>query len=75
MAGTTTKVDKTTLSEENNVSTALHGESVNLGLDVNALNGVGLEPSNVDLNVEVADATRSLALGQSIDSAKFTWRR
>lgn len=59
MTRTTTEVNETTLSEEDNVSAALHGKSVNLGLDVNALSGVGLKPSNVNLNVKVADATRS----------------
>ena len=56
MTGTTTEVDETTFSKEDNVSAALHGKSVNLGLDVNALSSVGLEPSNIDLNVEVTDA-------------------
>lgn len=56
MTGTASQVDQSTLGEEDNVSAGSHGESVNLGLDVYALDGVGLEPSNVNLDVEVADA-------------------
>lgn len=56
MAGTAAEVDESALGEEDDVSARLHGESVNLGLDVDGLDGVGLEPCNVDLNVEVADA-------------------
>jgi len=38
------------------VSAGSHGVSVNLGLDVGVSNGVGLEPRDVDLDVEVTDA-------------------
>ena len=38
------------------MASALHGEAVNLGLDVDALLGVCLEPGNVDLDIEVANA-------------------
>ena len=34
----------------------VHGEPGNLGLDVDDLFGVLLEPRNIDLDVEVADA-------------------
>jgi hypothetical protein len=57
VSGTTTQVDQSTLSEEDDVSAGSHGESVNLGLDVDGLDGVGLEPRNVDLDIEVADAS------------------
>lgn len=33
-----------------------HGESVNLGLDVDDRLGVSLEPCNVDFDIEVTDA-------------------
>lgn len=33
-----------------------HGEAVNLGLDVDGLLGVRLEPSNINLDVEVTNA-------------------
>lgn len=55
VAGSTAKVDQTTLSQEDDVAAAGHGESVDLGLDVLDRLGVGLEPSNIDLNVEVAN--------------------
>lgn len=51
----TAKVDKTALSQQDNVAAALHEEAVDLGLDVLGGLGVGLEPSDIDLNVEVAD--------------------
>ena len=55
VAGSTAKVDKTTLSEEDDVTAVGHQVAVDLGLDVLNGLGVGLEPSNIDLNVEVAD--------------------
>lgn len=33
-----------------------HGEAVNLGLDVGDRLGVGLQPGDVDLDIEMADA-------------------
>jgi hypothetical protein len=47
------KVDKTALGEEDNVAAVGEGEEVNLRLDVDVLDGVGLEPGNVDLDIEV----------------------
>ncbi len=32
-----------------------HQESINLGLDVDLFGAVGLEPSNIDFNIEVTD--------------------
>jgi hypothetical protein len=55
VASSTAKVDQTALSQEDDVTAAGHGESVDLGLDVLDRLGVGLEPGNVDLNVEVAN--------------------
>lgn len=55
VASGTAKVDKTALSEQDDVTARLHGEAVNLGLDGDLLDGVGLEPGNVDLNVEVTN--------------------
>ena len=49
------EVDKTTLSQENNVATVGHKEAVDLGLDVLDALGVGLQPSNIDLDVEVTN--------------------
>ena len=33
-----------------------HGESIDLGLDVDCLDGVLLQPSDIDFNVKVTDA-------------------
>lgn len=57
----TSQVNKTALSEQDDVSSALELEAVNLGLDVN-LGRVGNEPSNVDLNVEVANVAEDSIL-------------
>lgn len=56
MGGCLPKVDKSAFSKEDDVTSRFHGESVDLGLDVDGLLGVGLQPGNVDLNVEVTDA-------------------
>jgi len=55
VGGGTAKVDKTTFGEQDNVTTVLHEEAVDLRLDV--LNGfrVGFDPSYVDFNVEVTN--------------------
>lgn len=55
VASGTAQVDETTLGEEDDVAARSHGEAVDLGLDVLDALGVGLEPGNVDLNVEVAN--------------------
>lgn len=54
VAGGTAEVDKTTLSEEDDVL-AVQLVAVNLGLDVLDGLSVGLEPGNVDLNVEMTN--------------------
>jgi len=51
----TAEVDETALGEEDDVPAVLEEEAVNLGLDVLNAGSVGLEPGNVDLNVEVAN--------------------
>lgn len=55
MASSTAKVNETTLSKEDDVAAVGHQVTVNLGLDVLDGLGVGLEPGNVNLNVEVAN--------------------
>ena len=54
------KVNKTTLSKEDDVAARGHRVAINLGLDVDDLNGVLFEPRHIDLNVEVADARISV---------------
>ena len=67
VAGGASKVDKAALGEEDNVTAVGHGEAVNLGLDVHALLRVLLEPINIDLNIEVANAKgKPLVVGPSV---------
>jgi hypothetical protein len=53
VAGGASEVDKTSLSEEDDVAARRHGVAVDLGLDVGDLGGGLLEPSDVNLDVEV----------------------
>lgn len=52
------KVHETTFSKKDDVAARCHGETVNLGLDVHSLLGILLQPSNIDLNIEVTNATK-----------------
>jgi hypothetical protein len=61
------KVDKTALGEEDDVTAGLHGEAVDLGLDGDLLGGVGLEPGNVDLNVEVTNVADNGVLTHGLE--------
>jgi hypothetical protein len=54
VAGSTAKVDKTTLGEEDDVL-AVELVTVNLGLDVLDGLSVGLQPGDVNLNIEVTN--------------------
>ena len=54
------QVNETALGEEDDVTTIWHGETVDLGLDVGDGNSIGLEPGDIDFNVEVADAEKLL---------------
>ena len=57
MASSTTQVDKTTFSEQDNVVTALHGETIDLGLDVDTFNSVSLDIGDIDFDIEMANVT------------------
>lgn len=56
VASGASKVDETALSEEDDVTTISHGEAVDLGLHVDNLLSVRLQPSDIDLNIEMTDA-------------------
>lgn len=58
----TSQVDETSISQEDDVSAGGHGVTVDLGLDVDLLS-VGLEPGNIDLNVEVTNVGEDGILG------------
>jgi hypothetical protein len=55
VTGGTSQVDETTLGEEDDVAAVLHQESVDLGLDVLDALGILLQPSDINLNVEVTN--------------------
>jgi len=55
MPSSTSEVDETTFGEENDVPAGWHGEPVDLRLDVHDGHGILLQPSDVDLNVEVTN--------------------
>jgi hypothetical protein len=55
------EVDEAAVREEDDVAAVRHGVAVDLRLDVDALLGVRLEPCDVDLDVEVADAVSGLS--------------
>ena len=55
VAGGASQVDETALSEEDDVVAIWHEEAVDLWLDRDHALGVGLEPGDIDLNVEVTD--------------------
>lgn len=55
VASGTAQVDETSLGQKDDVSAAGHQVPVNLGLDVLDALGVLLQPSDIDLNVEVAN--------------------
>jgi hypothetical protein len=59
VAGGTAKVNKAALSEEEDVAAVGHEEAVNLGLDALDGLGVGLEPRNIDLNIEMSNVWRA----------------
>ena len=49
------------------MSARLESVSINLGLDVRVLGSVGLEPSDVDLNVEVTNVADDGILGHGVE--------
>jgi len=67
VTGGTTKVDETSLGEEDDVAAVLHEEAVDLWLDVLDALGVGLQPGNVDLNVEVTNVADNGVLWHDLE--------
>jgi hypothetical protein len=55
MAGGAAKVDKATFRKQDDVAAVLHLEAVDLRLDLLVGLGVGLEPGNVNLDIEVTN--------------------
>lgn len=55
MASGASQVNETSLSQEDDVAAVLHEVTVDLGLDVLDTGGILLQPSNVNLNIEVTN--------------------
>jgi hypothetical protein len=64
------QVNETALGEEDDVATIWHGETVDLRLDVGDGNSIGLEPGDIDFNVEVTDADKSCWLARQQNKKK-----
>lgn len=50
------QVNETTLGEKDNVASRSHGVTIDLRFDVDNFLCVGLQPRNIDLNIEMPDA-------------------
>ena len=55
MASSTSKVDKATFGEEDDVTATLHEVTVDLGFDILDRLGILLQPGDIDLNVKMAN--------------------
>lgn len=55
VAGGTSEVHEAALGEQNDVASVGHRVAVDLGLDLDVLHGVGLEPVHLNLGIEVAN--------------------
>ena len=64
------QIYETALGEEDDVLAVLEGVSVHLGLDV-ILDGVGVEPSGVDLAIEMSDVADDGILQHHLEVATF----
>lgn len=58
VASCTSKVNETSLCKEDDVAARRHGETVNLGLDIDNGLCVGFQPSNVNLDIEMTNAKK-----------------
>jgi hypothetical protein len=67
VACSTAQVDEATFSKQDNVTAALHQEAVNLGLDVLDGLGIGLEPSDINLDIEVANIADNGVVGHGLE--------
>lgn len=67
VASSTAQVDETALGEEDDVAAVLHEETVDLGLDVLDGLGVGLEPGNIDFDIEVTNVADNGVVGHGLE--------
>lgn len=55
MTGSTSEIDKAALGKEYDMTTVVHKEAVDLGLDVLDRFGICFQPGNIDLDVKMSD--------------------
>lgn len=67
MSGSTSQVDETALSEEDDVAAVLHEEAVDLGLDVLDGSSVLLQPGNINLDIEVPNIADDGIIGHLLE--------
>lgn len=68
------QVDKTTFSEEDDVTARGHSESINLGFDVGNGGGISFQPGNVNLDIEMANANSPPSVTKHDKTVKLhTW--
>lgn len=67
VTGGTAKVDEAALGKEDDVAAVLHEEAVDLGLDVLARLGVGLQPRDVNLDIEVTNVADNGIVGHGLE--------
>ena len=67
VSSSASEVDKAALGEEDDVPARFHREPVHLRLDVDDRHRVLLQPSNVDLNIKVADVGDNGVLGHGLE--------
>ena len=67
VSGSTSEVNKTTLGEEDDVLPRGHGEPVHLRFYVDDRLSILLQPSDVDLNVEVTDVGNNRVFGHDLE--------
>lgn len=71
MASGTAEVDETTFSQKDEVTAVGHQVAVNLGLDVDDLLGVGLQPGDINFNVKVTDAVSLNVISKGREIVKW----
>lgn len=67
VAGGTAKVDEAALSKEDDVAAVLHEEAVDLGLDVLDGLSVGLQPRDINLDIEVTNVADNGIVGHGLE--------
>lgn len=50
------EVNKTTFGKEDDVAARWHRKAINLGFNIDCMFSIGLQPRNIDLDIEVSDA-------------------